>query len=265
LNGWLANDNRIRVAGLQKRWLDMDFSLGRENPLPLYYQLKQHIIEQIARGELTPGQMLPSERQYQEMLSVSRATVRQALNELVNDGYLERQQGVGTIVARKKIAPQLLRLTSFSEDMRSRGFSPGSVTLKIEQSLPSSQVRKIYQLSGDTPICSVYRLRHADGDPIGLQRLYLPPWLSFTDDDLLNMNSYYRLLEERFNLSVDHAHEILTAKNATPQEAELLKIASGQALLYIERSSYDKEDRILEFVQFVYRADRYQYELMLYR
>lgn len=243
----------------------MDFTLGRNNPLPLYYQLKQHIIEQIAHGELKPGQMLPSERQYQETLSVSRATVRQAFSELVNEGYLERQQGVGTVVARKKIAPQLLRLTSFSEDMRSRGFTPGSETLKIEQSLPSPQVRKIYQIAQNTPIRSVYRLRYADGDPIGLQRLFLPPWLPLTDDELLHMTSYYNLLEERFHLSIDHAHETLSARGATPQEAELLKIAHGQALLYIERSSYDKEDQVLEFVQFVYRADRYQYELMLYR
>jgi GntR family transcriptional regulator len=243
----------------------VQISLGRKEPLPLYYQIKKQILDQIARGELTPGQMLPSERQYQEMLSVSRATIRQALNELVNEGYLERQRGIGTIVAHTKITPQLQRLTSFSEDMLSRGSKPGSITLQVDLTPASKRVCEVFHLPSETMIYSVYRLRLADEAPIGLQRLYLPPWLTFKEEELWSMSSYYQLLENHFGLSLDHAREILTARGATPQEAELLKIVSGQALLYIERESYDKEDRVLEFVQFVYRADRYQYELMLYR
>lgn len=243
----------------------MEFTLEKDETLPLYYQLKKHILELIQRGELLPGQMLPSEREFQEMLSISRATVRQALNELVSEGYLERHQGVGTVVAHKKITPQLLKLTSFSEDMRARGFEPGSITLRVEQVFPPFRMCEVFGISREMLVRSVYRLRLANNEPVGLQRLYIPPWIPALVDDLLHVTSYYQLLEQRFNITIDHAMETLTARNATAQEAELLKVAEGLAVLYIERTSFDKEDRAIEYVEFMYRADRYQYELRLYR
>ena len=106
--------------------------IDKTSPLPIYYQLVEWIKGLIERGELKPGDSLPSEREYAERFSISRMTVRQAITELVNGGYLYRQKGVGTFVAEKKIEQQLMGLTSFTEDMKSRGMEPSSKLVGFE-------------------------------------------------------------------------------------------------------------------------------------
>jgi GntR family transcriptional regulator len=240
-------------------------AIGRNNPLPLYYQLKMQIIEQLDRGELAEGQILPSEHSYQLKFGISRATIRQAFNELENEGILERRQGVGTFVSRKKIAPEINKLTSFSEDMLSRGFEPGSIVLQIEEMTAPPSVRESLNLSPYATVWSVSRLRLADNEPMGIHNLFIPPWLNIQGEDLASLVSYYKLLEDKRGLRVVRGEETLTAKIATDREAELLKIEPCRPLLFIKRVSYDTENRPLEYVEFVYRADRYQYHLSLYR
>ncbi len=243
----------------------MQTSVGKDSPLPLYYQLRTRILESIAAGEYSPGQMLPSEREFQEQFGVSRATVRQALAELVNERVLERRQGIGTMVAPKRIAPQLLKLTSFSEDMRGRGYSAGSQTLDAALVTPPASVRERLRLAAGENAWEVYRLRLADEEPIGLQQLYVPLWLGLAEHDFLRMTSFYRLLESRCGVTVHWGHELLNARNATAREAKLLETKAGSALINVERVSYDQQERPVEHVFFVYRADRYVYDLTLYR
>lgn len=243
----------------------MQTSVGKDSPLPLYYQLKTRILESISAGEYSPGQMLPSEREFQEQFSVSRATVRQALTELVNERVLERRQGIGTVVAPKRITPQLLKLTSFSEDMRGRGYSAGSQTLDAALVTPPANVRERLMLATGEDVWQVYRLRLADEEPIGLQQLYVPLWLGLTQLDFQQMTSFYRLLESRCGVTVQWAHELLNARNATAREARLLQSKPGSALINVERVSYDQQERPVEYVFFIYRADRYVYDLTLYR
>jgi GntR family transcriptional regulator len=240
-------------------------ALNKKRRTPLYYQLKQHLQEHIAAERLQQGDAIPSERELQERFGVSRATVRQAIGELVSEAILERRQGVGTVVARPKIAPELRQLTSFSEDMRIRGVRPGAQLITAEQVAAPPRVREVYGADANTPLWMLYRLRLADDEPLGLQRIFLPPSLPFASAEIKEMESYYQLLERRFGLHLSRAEELLGAKNATEQEAALLRIESGQALLVRERVTFDQYGRPVEFVQFVYRGDRYQYRLPLER
>ncbi|HEX7975851.1 MAG TPA: GntR family transcriptional regulator [Anaerolineales bacterium] len=237
----------------------------RENPLPLYYQLKMQIVDQIKSGDLAEGKMLPSEHMYQKEFGISRATVRQAFSELENEGFLERRQGIGTFVARIKVAPEINKLTSFTDDMLSRGLKPGSVVLKFEKIIPPASVLENLGLEAEIPVWSVYRLRLADDEPMGLQILYIPPWLDIQAEDIASLVSYYKLLNDKLGLDVMRGHETLTARSATSREAELLQIEPNGPVLYIQRLSYDEQDKPVEYVEFIYRADRYQYHLSLYR
>lgn len=240
-------------------------ALDKKRRMPLYYQLKQRLQEHLATERLQQGDVIPSERELQERFAVSRATVRQAVGELVSEGVLERRQGVGTVVARPKIAPELRQLTSFSEDMRARGLRPGAQLITAEQVQAPLPVRELYGIDADVPVWMLYRLRLADEEPLGLQRIFLPPSLPFTLAEIMAMESYYQLLERRFGLLMSRAEELLGARNATEPEAMLLRIAVGQALLVRERVTFDQYGRPVEFVQFVYRGDRYQYRLPLER
>src|SRR5699024_385163 len=110
---------RFRMTKERKRMID------KNSPIPIYYQLEEHIKKLIQDGELTPGDMLPSEREYGERYSISRMTVRQAITNLVNGRILYRVKGKGTFVMEQKMEQDLQGLTSFTEDMKARGLKAG--------------------------------------------------------------------------------------------------------------------------------------------
>lgn len=236
---------------------------NQSDHVPLYVKIKNVIAEQIRDGKLASGELLPSEFRLMQMFNVSRATIRQALGELEMEGLIERRQGVGTFVKAKKIEPEITKLTSFSEDMRLRGLKPSSKTLEVENILPDAQIMNYLGLSAKVPVWCVRRLRFANDEPIGLQYLYIPPWLEVDPEELINLQSYYELLSRK-GIKLAHASELLIARNATKREAELLKIKAGRPLLVAERVTYDTRNVCVEYVQFIYRADRYQYRLTLY-
>lgn len=238
-------------------------SLDKKDRIPLYFQIKRYIAEQIKLGKLASGEILPSEHILMKVFNVSRATVRQALSELEKDGLIERKQGVGSFVKARIIEPEIVRLTSFSDDMKSRGLTPGSQILEIENIVPNPKIMGYLGLQCKIPIWYVRRLRFANEEPIGLQNLYIPPWIKIEPDELSNLHSYYELLRNK-GIKLDYARELLTARNATKREAELLRVRTGSSLLIADRVTYDQSNRCVEYVQFIYRADRYQYRLTLY-
>ena len=103
--------------------------IDRSSKLPLYHQLYQILRDEIVRGEWQPGDMIPPESELTERYGISRTTVRQVLDLLVNEGLIYRQQGRGTFVAHPTLEQALVRIVSFTEDMRQRGFKPGTRVL----------------------------------------------------------------------------------------------------------------------------------------
>src|SRR5436309_10426913 len=107
-------------------------TLERSNPLPLYYQLKEVLKEQIHAGHLAPHTSIPSEPELVNSYHVSRATVRQALAELVHEGLLYRQHGKGTFVCEPRVQQTVSELSSFTEETQRRGKRPGGLLLVSE-------------------------------------------------------------------------------------------------------------------------------------
>lgn len=237
---------------------------NRDSGKPLYLQLKEQLTLLIQQGKWSEGSLIPTEMEMKQEYGISRATVRQALNELEDEGIIERRRGVGTIICHQRIKPELMKLTSFSEDMRSRGLIPGSKTIDVEFTVPSSKVRESFNIETDEKVWRVCRLRLASDEPFGIHDLYLPPALSFSPRELNNISSYYQLLEEKHGLKPAHASETLTASIANKAEASLLKISEGAPLLVIWRNTYTEENQIIESVKVIYRADRYEYHIQLY-
>src|SRR5438876_9420722 len=119
------------------------------------------------------GQPIPAERQLAIDLGVSRLTLRAALDELVRDGYLDRRHGSGTYVTEPKIA-QPLTLTSFSDDMRRRGMTPGSRTLELTSTLARARLAHRLGVPPEARLFRVKRLRLADSMPMAMEILHLP-------------------------------------------------------------------------------------------
>lgn len=238
------------------------------NHLPRYFQLASILRQRILRGELLPHQPIPSERQLEEIYSVSRTTIRQAIDQLVRQGFLYREHGRGTFVSPQKLQKGISELTSFSEDMKRRGITPGHRILEICMVPPPEDACRHLEMSDCAqPVLKVERLRLGDGAPMGLQTSYylLPEGQTITRADLDLEGSIYVILQEKFHLIPTEADETLEVTIATPREAALLHIKTGDPLLLSERTTYSQNRRVFEFVKILYRGDRYRYFAKLTR
>ncbi len=236
--------------------------------LPRYYQLANILRERIAKGELGAREPIPSERQLEKDYSVSRTTIRRAIELLVRQGFLYREHGRGTFVSPHKLQKGISELTSFTEDMKRRGLAPGQKILEIGPAVPPDEVRARLELREDREkVLRVERLRLGDGAPMGLQTSFyvLPEGQTISREELEEVGSIYRILQEKFHLIPTEADETLEVALASPREASLLQIVPGSPLLLSERTTYSQYRQVIEFVRILYRGDRYRYYAKLTR
>ncbi|MCC6146646.1 MAG: GntR family transcriptional regulator [Anaerolineaceae bacterium] len=229
--------------------------------IPKYYQLANILRQKIREGEWPPRTPIPSERQLETQYSVSRTTIRQAIDYLEKQGFVYREHGRGTFVSPQKLQKGMQELTSFSEDMLRRGIQPGQVIQSIEYLLPPEEVLQRLELSPNTKVLRIERIRLGDGNPIGLQTSYLKlaEEQVIHREDLEATGSLYRILQDKFNIIPTEADETLEVTLATPSEASLLQIKAGAPLLLNERLLYNQNREPVEFVKILYRGDRYRY------
>lgn len=241
--------------------------INKSSPIPIYYQLEEIIKDLIEKGELKPGDSLPAEREYAEQFEISRMTVRQALNELVNDGYLYRVKGKGTFVAERKpkIEQALQGLTSFTEDMKARGMKPGSQLLRFEIIQATSLIANQLGIQEYGPVYEMKRIRLADNEPMALETNYISTnFIKGLTEKIVNQ-SLYSYIEKQLNLKIDYASQVIESSVANDLEAEYLNILPGAPIMLIQRNTFLKDGTPVEFVKSTYRADRYKFMIQMNR
>ncbi|HKV30383.1 MAG TPA: GntR family transcriptional regulator, partial [Candidatus Dormibacteraeota bacterium] len=185
-------------------------------------------------------------------------TVRAAIDQLVQGGQLARRHGSGTYVTEPKIE-QPLTLTSFTEDMRRRGMVPSSRTLELTVVSAGARVSRRLQVSPEERIVRVQRLRLADGVTMALEVLHVPealvPGMSKAD---LENRSFYELLSGRYGIVIASGRQTIEPTVTNESESELLEIPLHTPAFLFERTTVSEAGRTIEFVQSIYRGDRYQ-------
>src|SRR5262245_54348486 len=241
-------------------------TLSKDLPIPLYHQLKTLLLEQIRTGEIKPNDRLPAEDELAATHGVSKATVRQALNELAVAGVLRREQRRGTFVAEPKLAHGPRELASFTDEMRSRGFHPTSKVLKQEVIEADADMAEKLRVAEGAQVMRLKRLRLADGEPMGIQTAYLSLALApqLAEEDFTDQ-SLYEVLERKYGLWPARAQETYVAALLDRAEAKLLKVAPASPALSAERVSYLSSGQPLEVTYSIMRGDRYQIVLDLTR
>jgi GntR family transcriptional regulator len=242
------------IPGLQFR---------RGGPLPLHSQIAEAFRKAIQEGRLKPGDRLPSEPELVTQLGVSRATIRQAMAELLAEGLIYRYQGRGTFVAPQKLEHPLQRLISFSEDIRSRGMQPGSKLLFFGLVNTDAEIAAYLQIPPGKTVLRIYRLRLADNRPVGLHDSYIP-YLHITSSELEETGSLYALLESK-GIVLAEAEETIEAVAATPEQGQLLNLPRGAPLLLVSRVVYTIDHTPIEFVRAYYHPNLYRYSIKLKR
>lgn len=238
------------------------------SPLPLYQQLKVALRRSLAAGVWAPDQAIPTERKLTEQYGVSRITVRQALADLVADGLLYRRHGKGTFVAPGSVQPiaeTLSDLTGHLEELQRRGLDPEVEVLALtKQRLPDEVAAALNRADGAEG-WFLHRRTRLDGAPLMLAEVWLPADLAIRlDTEDVQRFGLNHILREHGCPPVRGTQRI-AAQIADTEEARLLSLKRGEALLRVLRVIYGVDDRPLVWFRTLYRADRYEYEVELKR
>jgi GntR family transcriptional regulator len=219
-------------------------------------EARERVLDMIERLDI--GRAIPSERQLSVDLGVSRLTVRAALDELVREGYLVRRRGAGTFVSEPKIA-QELTMTSFTDDIRRRGMSPGSKTLELQVVPAGARLGRLLHVSPSEPVVVAKRLRFADRDPMAIEELHvresLVPGLSARD---LEESSFYALLRDRYGIVVVEGLQTIEPTVTNEEESTALGVPLHSPAFLFERVTRTTGGGIVEYVRSIYRGDRYR-------
>ncbi len=219
----------------------------------LYMQLQNWLRDAITSHKLAPEEAIPTERELAEQFNVSRITVRKAIDGLVYEGMLTRRQGAGTFVATR-VEKSYSKMTSFTEDMMSRGRVPSSAWLSKTAGTVNPEEAMSMGLSPGTLVYRFNRMRFADGTSMGLDYSTVPadclPSLEAVEGSL------YSALEANGTRPV-RALQRLRAVAFNAEQARLLEIPVGSPGLLIERRGFLADGRPAEFTQSYYRGDSY--------
>lgn len=234
------------------------FSVDRNSPVPLYYQVSQYLEQAIASGEIPHGALFENEILLAEQLGLSRPTMRSAMLHLVEKGLIVRRRGVGTRVVQPKVR-RPLELTSLYDDLTSANQRPTTAVLELATVEADEDVAAQLGCEARTPVLKVIRLRSAAGAPIAKLTNYLPERIGTLEAAELEARGLYELMRNR-GIQLHSATQTVGARNATAAEARLLDEARHAAVLTMQRVTYDDHGEVVEFGSHIYAASRYSFE-----
>lgn len=235
--------------------------VDRDSAVPLYQQISQPLSEMISSGWLVPGQLIEDEVAMANRLEVSRPTARRALEELVNRGLVVRRRRVGTRVAPRHVH-RPLGLTSLYDDLQKSGYTTRTEVLSYEVLLATQDQAQHLKAPAGTEIVRIRRLRHIDDAPLAIMTNLIPVDVAPSLSEL-NEHGLYACMRSR-GVNPYSAEQTIGARLATRKDAELLNIDPGSALVTMQRTTYDRDGRIIELGDHVYVSSLYSYHLQLF-
>jgi DNA-binding GntR family transcriptional regulator len=235
--------------------------INRSSPVPLYFQVAEQLERAIVDGELAPGDRIANEVTMASELGLSRPTMRQAIQLLVDKGLLVRKRGVGTQVVHGQIR-RPVELTSLHDDLQRAGQTPHTEVLACQRVESDEPVAQELRLSTGSLVWSLERLRFVGDEPLALLHNYLPvDILDLEAVDLAASGLYECLRQAGIQLRV--ANQQIGARRAEAREARLLGERRGSPLLTMARTAFDSTGRAVEYGTHVYRPERYTFEVTL--
>jgi GntR family transcriptional regulator len=243
-----------------------DGKVSALSPTPLYTQIKGVLREMILAGVYKPHQQMPSESEMIESFQVSRITVRQALNDLQNEGLIFRIHGKGTFVSKPKAFQDLTRLQGFSEAMRQMGYETFAKVISCKSILPSPLVQERLRLSKRAKVTELKRLRYLNREPISVDVSYFPTSIGtrLSNKDLASRD-VFAILENDLGIALGHADLQIGSALAEENYGQLLGLDEGAPVLTIERTTHDQKGQPIDFEHLYYRGDAFQYKLRVDR
>ncbi|TLP80015.1 GntR family transcriptional regulator [Nesterenkonia sphaerica] len=240
---------------------ELDITIDRSSPIPLYHQVASAFDKAIREGVLPPETKLENEISLAKRYNLSRPTMRQAMDQLVRDGLVVRRRGVGTQVIGPPVRRNL-RLSSLYNDLQDEGAAPQTRVLSLETVTAPEPIREKLGLGDGAEVYHLRRLRLVDGRPLALMENWLPVTLAQLTREDLEADGLYNLLR-RAGVDFRMAHQRVGAAVADEEQASQLKVEAGSALVVMERTALASSGAPIECGRHVYRADRYAFDITL--
>lgn len=235
--------------------------LDRTGPIPLYFQVAQRLEEGIRSGVLPPGARLENEISIAKNLSVSRPTIRRAIQEVVDKGLLVRRRGVGTQVVHSHVTRNV-ELTSFYNDLKNANLEPRTRVLEHRLLAANSSMAEKLGVGSGEEILLIRRLRSTGDVPVSILENYLPTALADVSRKELETGGLYDALRAR-GVVPKIANQTIGARRAVGDESTLLDVEEGGPLLTVERVVLDNAGQVIEVGNHCYRPDMYTFETTL--
>ncbi len=231
--------------------------------VPAYVKVYEAIKRRIAEGEYSIGSMLPPEPALEEIFGVSRTTVRKAVEYLAREGFVFVKQGRGTEVIDFNTRQNLNTVTSTSETLERKGYKVLPKLMQIDSVPAQGKLASEMAVPEGTMLVRVHRIQTADDKPIAIMKNYLKPeMVPFIDKYCNKFTRLYDFMEEQYGIVIDSAIDRITAKNATREEAQMLSIPAGTALIYLSRTCYQSGITVcVDHVRII--GDFYEFEVMM--
>jgi len=232
---------------------------------PYYQRVRNNIEEKIKSGFYKHGEYLPSEAKLEAYYKVSRTTVRNAIRDLVDDGYLTIVRGKGTKVTSSVLNARLPNLISFTEIIKQQGLKPSMPRLRVQKIFPTEEIAKKLDIGSDDEVFEIYRVRAVDDEPITVHYSYIPCKLieNFNISVLEEKQSLYRVMEEDFNIIPQMSEDNISAIPADIHIAQALNVDKGYPILKIDKVTYDQNNNIIEYGLTYYRGDRWSQAIIM--
>jgi DNA-binding GntR family transcriptional regulator len=231
--------------------------------IPIYQDIYLKLKKLIAGGEYAAGDFLPTEDKLEGIYSVSRTTIRKAIEKLAAEGYIEVKQGRGTRVLDYQYTQNLNQVTSVSETLRQKGYEVTLKDIYIDTVKASKHTADILGVPEKADLYRIQRVLSADNLPTAILMNYLRVDLvPGIDEKTGKIIRLYKFLETEYDIFIDSAKDTISAKNADFVESQMLGLKVGSALLEIHRVTYQVGKPITYDISTM-RADRYQFEINL--
>lgn len=238
----------------------MNRTIDHQSKVPLHKQAETIVRNQINDASYANGKLLPNETELCKQLGISRQTLRQSINTLVQEGILTRKKGVGTWVQNTPVSSKSTNWLSFSQEMSARGITIKNFELHVSWVLPEEEVRLFFQLDRNIKVLKLIRLRGEQSHPFVYFVSYFNPDIGLTGNEDFKL-PLYEILVTKFNVKAQLSREEISARLADKVLGDKLEIKIGSPILFRKRFVYDKNEKPIEFNLGYYRADSFKFTL----
>lgn len=240
--------------------------LDKTVPIPLYFQLKKLIVDEIKSRKYEVDSLIPTEKELSDQFDISRTTVRQAITELVQEGWLYRVKSKGTFIARQKLPQDFLqRLETFSEQMERLGVVPTTKVISFKVVPASSEVANHLEIEEGSRVIYLSRHRFGDNEPVVTVDTYLPyEKCEFLMQHNFEKESLYDCMALQKDTTIFGARRTIEAVEANSDDAKSLGIKKGSPVQLIHTVGFSASDVPLEYSIARYRGDMSKFQITVY-